>query len=167
MSSDESPGELKQRMMTAAQELSRKVGVRAACEALEVSPATFYRRRQSSSASKPSSGRASSPRALAPKERQTVHDTLNSERFVDQAPTEVYATLLDAGKYLCSVRTMYRILEEHAELRERRDQLRHPELRKAGPSGDGTQPGLVLGHHEASRSHEVGVLPPVRDPGHF
>ena len=64
VSSDESPGELKQRMMTAAQELSRKVGVRAACEALEVSPATFYRRRQSSSASKPSSGRASSPRAL-------------------------------------------------------------------------------------------------------
>ena len=55
-----------------------------------------------------------------------MHDTLNSERFVDQAPTEVYATLLDAGKYLCSVRTMYRILEEHAELRERRDQLRHP-----------------------------------------
>ena len=126
----ESPGELKQRMMTAAQELSRKVGVRAACEALEVSPATFYRRRQSSSASKPSSGRASSPRALAPKERQTVHDTLNSERFVDQAPTEVYATLLDAGKYLCSVRTMYRILEEHAELRERRDQLRHPNYEK-------------------------------------
>ena len=167
VSSDESPGELKQRMMTAAQELSRKVGVRAACEALEVSPATFYRRRQSSSASKPSSGRASSPRALAPKERQTVHDTLNSERFVDQAPTEVYATLLDAGKYLCSVRTMYRILEEHAELRERRDQLRHPNYEKAGPSGDGTQPGLVLGHHEASRSHEVGVLPPVRDPGHF
>ena len=130
MSSDESPGELKQRMMTAAQELSRKVGVRAACEALEVSPATFYRRQQSSSASKPSSGRASSPRALAPKERQTVHDTLNSERFVDQAPTEVYATLLDAGKYLCSVRTMYRILEEHAELRERRDQLRHPNYEK-------------------------------------
>ena len=108
--------------MTAAQELSRKVGVRAACEALGVSPATFYRRRQSFSASKPSSEhRASSPRALAPKERQTVHDTLNSERFVDQAPTEVYATLLDEGQYLCSVRTMYRILEEHAELRERRD----------------------------------------------
>ena len=103
--------------MTAAQELSRKVGVRAACEALGVSPATFYRRRQSFSASKPSSEhRASSPRALAPKERQTVHDTLNSERFVDQAPTEVYATLLDEGQYLCSVRTMYRILEEHAEL---------------------------------------------------
>ncbi len=75
-------------------------------------------------------GMGSSPRALAPKERQTVHDTLNSERFVDQAPTEVYATLLDEGKYLCSVRTMYRILEEHAELRERRDQLRHPNYEK-------------------------------------
>ena len=59
-----------------------------------------------------------------------MHDTLNSERFVDQAPTEVYATLLDAGKYLCSVRTMYRILEEHAELRERRDQLCHPNYEK-------------------------------------
>ena len=59
-----------------------------------------------------------------------MHDTLNSERFVDQAPTEAYATLLDAGKYLCSVRTMYRILEEHAELRERRDQLRHPNYEK-------------------------------------
>ena len=59
-----------------------------------------------------------------------MHDTLNSERFVDQAPTEVYATLLDEGQYLCSVRTMYRILEEHAELRERRDQLRHPNYEK-------------------------------------
>ena len=96
-----------------------------------------------------------------------MHDTLNSERFVDQAPTEVYATLLDAGKYLCSVRTMYRILEEHAELRERRDQLRHPNYEKPVLLATGTQPGLVLGHHEASRSHEVGVLPPVRDPGHF
>ena len=123
-------GVLKKHLLHPELTLSRKVGVRAACEALEVSPATFYRRRQSSSASKPSSGRASSPRALVPKERQTVHDTLNSERFVDQAPTEVYATLLDAGKYLCSVRTMYRILEEHAELRERRDQLRHPNYEK-------------------------------------
>ena len=66
-----------------------------------------------------------------------MHDTLNSERFVDQAPTEVYATLLDAGKYLCSVRTMYRILEEHAELRERRDQLRHPNYEKPVLSATG------------------------------
>ena len=160
MSSDESSGKLKQRMMTAAQELSREVGVRAACEALGVSPATFYRRRESSSASKPSD-RASSPRALAPKERQAVHDTLNSERFVDQAPTEVYATLLDDGKYLCSVRTMYRVLEEHAELRERRDQLRHPDYEK--PVLLATGPNQVWSWdisvpQQAAR--EMGVGPP-------
>ena len=96
-----------------------------------------------------------------------MHDTLNSERFVDQAPTEVYATLLDAGKYLCSVRTMYRIPRGACRAARAARSAPPPELRKAGPSGDGTQPGLVLGHHEASRSHEVGVLPPVRDPGHF
>ena len=51
---------------------------------------------------------------------------LNSERFCDQAPGEVYATLLDEGRYLCSERTMYRILAAHQQVRERRDQLRHP-----------------------------------------
>ena len=73
-----------------------------------------------------------------------MHDTLNSERFVDQAPTEVYATLLDEGQYLCSVRTMYRILEEHAEAARAARSAPPPKLRKAGPSGDGNQPGLVL-----------------------
>jgi len=53
-----------------------------------------------------------------------LHD--NEPRFVDHAPAEVYATLLDAGQYLCSERTMYRLLAAHAEVRERRDQLRHP-----------------------------------------
>jgi len=55
---------------------------------------------------------------------------LHSDRFVDKAPQEVYATLLDEGSYLCSVRTMYRILERHQEVRERRNQLRHPEYIK-------------------------------------
>jgi len=49
-----------------------------------------------------------------------------SSRFVDQAPREVYATLLDEERYLCSWRTMYRILEQNQEVRERRNQLRHP-----------------------------------------
>ena len=98
-----------------------------------------------------------------------MHDTLNSERFVDQAPTEVYATLLDEGKYLCSVRTMYRILEEHAELRERRDQLRHPNYEKPVLLATGANEvwswditkllGPMNGGHL--------VLPPVRDHGHF
>ena len=67
-----------------------------------------------------------SPRALSDEEQSVVRETLNSPRFVDQTPRAVYATLLDAQKCLCSWRTMYRILKEHEEVRERRSQLRHP-----------------------------------------
>lgn len=74
--------------------------------------------------------KAASPRALQPEEKQAVLDILHSERFVDKAPHEVYATLLDEGQYLCSIRTMYRILDEQKEVRERRDQLRHPAYEK-------------------------------------
>jgi len=66
------------------------------------------------------------PRALTAEERQTVLDLLRAPRFADLAPAEVYATLLDEGIYHCSIRTMYRILADHGEVRERRDQLRHP-----------------------------------------
>jgi putative transposase len=59
-----------------------------------------------------------------------VRDMLNSERFADQAPREVYATLMDEGKYLCSWRTMYRILDENQEVQERRNQVRHPNYAK-------------------------------------
>lgn len=71
-----------------------------------------------------------SPRALPSGERADVRQVLNSERFADQPPREVYATLLDEGKYLCSWRTMYRILDENQEVRERRNQLRHPHYTK-------------------------------------
>ncbi len=70
--------------------------------------------------------RRPSPRALTADEQRTVLARLHEPRFVDLAPAEVYATLLDEGAYLCSERTMYRLLAEHAEVRERRDQLRHP-----------------------------------------
>jgi putative transposase len=66
------------------------------------------------------------PRALTAAEKADVRQTLNSQRFADQAPREVYATLLDEDQYLCSVPTMYRILAENREVRERRNQLRHP-----------------------------------------
>jgi len=59
-----------------------------------------------------------------------VLDTLHSERFVDQAPAAVYYTLLDEGVRLCSVRTMYRILDSQDEVRDRRDQLTHPTYKK-------------------------------------
>jgi putative transposase len=66
------------------------------------------------------------PRALGAEEKALVRQTLNGERFADQAPREVYATLLDEGPYLCSVPTMYHILRETREARERRNKLRHP-----------------------------------------
>jgi putative transposase len=111
-------------------------GIKPACEALGASRATHYRR------SRPKFGprrRPSSPRALSADERAQVLETLNSERFGDQAPSEVHAALLDEGRYQCSVRTMYRILEQSTGVRERRDQLRHPhftkpELRAAAPN---------------------------------
>jgi putative transposase len=59
-----------------------------------------------------------------------VLTALNSERFVDQAPAQVVATLLDEDRYLCSERTMYRILATHGQVRERRDQLRHPSYQR-------------------------------------
>ena len=83
--------------------------------------------------------RAPSPRALGPTERQAVLDVLHSPRFVDQSPTEVHATLLDEQTYLCSPRTMYRVLAAAHEVRERRAQARHPayaapELVATGPN---------------------------------
>ena len=66
-------------------------------------------------------------------------DLLHEPRFIDLAPAEVFAILLDEGRYLCSERTMYRILAANQEVRERRDQLRHPryavpELMAVGPN---------------------------------
>lgn len=71
-----------------------------------------------------------SPRALAPAEKEIVRQALNSDRFADQAPREVFATLMDEGTYLCSWRTMYRILDGNKEVRERRNQLHHPNYTK-------------------------------------
>jgi len=113
--------------MAAATELAADVGVRAACDALSLSRATWYRRRSPPTVADP---RPTPARALHEDERKQVLDTLCSERFVDRAPAEVVATLLTEGTWLCSERTMYRILAEHAPVRERRNQLSHPEYVK-------------------------------------
>ena len=115
--------------MNAVGQLREAVGVKAACGALELARSTYYRalHRPPPQAARPW---APSPRALDPEERSTVLEVLHSERFVDRSPAEVYATLLDEERYLCSVRTMYRILEANQEVRERRNQCRHPTYRK-------------------------------------
>jgi len=76
--------------------------------------------------------------ALAPAERQTVLDVLHAPRFVDAAPAEVYATLLDEGRYLASERTMYRLLAAQGETGERRRQLVHPAYAKPELLADGS-----------------------------
>ncbi len=115
--------------MNAALELSGRVGTAPACRALGIARAALYRLRRPQEAV-PKTPRPKPSNALAPQERQTVLETLNSERFMDKAPTEVYATLLDEASYLCSIRTMYRILDAAREVRERRDQARHPDYKK-------------------------------------
>jgi putative transposase len=118
----------REQLIQAVEQLAPQVGVAAACEALGVSRASFYRQQQPSSIEpKP---RPRPTRSLSQAEQQKVLEVLHSERFVDQSPAEVYATLLDEGIYLCSLRTLYRILAEHEEVRERRNQRRHPVYQK-------------------------------------
>ena len=109
----------------AVEELTPVIGTRPACRALGVAPATIYRRRNPP-ARGGSATRRPPARALSMEERQAVFKALDSERFADHAPAQVYATLLDEGRYLCSERTMYRLLHARGAVRERRDQLRHP-----------------------------------------
>ena len=115
--------------MNAIEQLAHKVGVAPACRGLGVPRSTVYRRRKPVSADRRQLPRRS-PRMLSDGERQRVLAVLRSERFVDRAPGEVYATLLDEEIYLCSERTMYRVLADEGEVRERRNQLRHPNYKK-------------------------------------
>ena len=123
---------------TGVSELASVVGTSAACIALAVSRATHYRRTRGRRLGPPAP-RPSPARALSETERTTVLDLLHSDRFVDVAPGAVVATLLDEGTYHASERTMYRILADAQEVRERRDVLRHPayakpELLATGPN---------------------------------
>ena len=112
------------------EELTPMIGTRPACRAVGASPATIYRRRRPPEPKQPRR-RPTPARALSDTERGRVLEVLHSERFVDVSPEETYATLLDEGSYLCSTRTMYRILAaHHGGVRERRDQLTHPPYAK-------------------------------------
>jgi putative transposase len=126
--------------MGMVEDMSLEIPTAPLCEALSVPRATLYRqRRQAATPARESKVRRTPARALNSAERQQVLDVLHSERFVDVAPAEVFATLIDENTYLCSERTMYRILASEDQVRERRDQLRHPhyakpELLATGPN---------------------------------
>ena len=123
--------------MNAVTELSPTVGVFSACAVLGVARASFYRQRPRLG---PAVSRISEPalplqrpapaRSLSPEERASVLAVLHEERFQDRSPAAIQATLLDQGQYLCSTRTIYRILEQEGEAGERRDQLLHPAYHK-------------------------------------
>ena len=115
--------------MSAVREVAPTLGIAPACDALGIPRASFYRHSKPEPLGPPKP-RPRPDRALSTEERMTVLATLHEPRFADQAPAEVYARLLDEDRYLCSERTMYRILEENDEVRERRNQLRHPNYSK-------------------------------------
>ena len=113
--------------MQSVEELSKRIGKRTACATLGIPRSRLYRTR---APRKEQTSPTISPRALSPSEKEAVRKELNSERFQDCAPREVYAALMDEDRYLCSWRSMYRILAENNEVRERRNQLRHPSYAK-------------------------------------
>ncbi len=108
--------------MTAVEEAAVTLGTAPACRASGVPRASLYRGRRPAAVVRP---RPVPPRALEPIERQTVLDLLHT-RFIDQAPAQVHAALLDEGTDVCSPRTMYRLLDAAHEIKERRDQVRRP-----------------------------------------
>lgn len=116
-------------MIETATGLATAIGTQLACRHLGVPRSRYYRSKQP----KPEPSRAKrrrSARALSEQERSEVRLLLNSDRFCDASPRQVYARLLDEGRYVCHWRTMYRILAEHDQVRERRNQLRHPRYKK-------------------------------------
>jgi putative transposase len=108
-----------------AQELSQAVGISRACNALAIPRSRLYPHRSSSPVSRPTPAHA-----FSVEERTAIRAVLNSERFVDRAPRQIYAALLDEGRYLCHWRSMYRILHDFSEVQERRNQRQHPVYRK-------------------------------------
>jgi putative transposase len=148
--------------MATALEHATAVGVVALCMALGLSRATLHRRKSGRAAlaaegatatptaivevaddgaARSGTKRRTQHRALSNEERTLVLAVLHEPRFCDLSPAEVYATLLDEKRYLCSERTMYRILDDNREVRERRAQLRHPAY--AAPQLLATRPNEV------------------------
>lgn len=116
-------------MRAATEALATQIPVSRACDALAFPRSSLYRTRRPPVKEEPAT-RPRPARALKPQEKETVRDLLNSKRFCDRSPYQVYATLLDEGHYYCSISTMCRILREHNEVQERRNQRRHPSYSK-------------------------------------
>jgi len=122
--------------MHAVETVHAELGVKASCTALGLPRATWYRAHRTTA---PAPARKPSPRALSSAERQEVFDLAHDQRFADLALPQIHAITLDEGRYICSQRTMYRVLDSRGEVRERRDQVTRPmyakpELLATGPN---------------------------------
>jgi putative transposase len=117
-------------MIKTVKEYAPVFGIAPTCRALDINRISVYRSIKKDKYPPVKALRPTPKRALSKAERQKVLDTMHEDRFIDMAPHEIYATLLEEGKYLCSIRTMYRILAKNNEVRERRNQLRHPAYQK-------------------------------------
>lgn len=113
-------------MRSATEALAKKIPVSRACAVLDYPRSSLYQQRRPAG-KKARRPRPAPPRTLSAEEKTGVLAALDSERFQDQAPHQVYGTLLDEGVYYCSVSTMYRILRANNQVRERRHQRQHPE----------------------------------------
>ena len=139
-------------------ELTPIVGTRPACRALgrgagDRVPAAYRRRRDQAARPRPTPARA-----MDASERARVLDVLHGDRFVDSSPAEVYATLLDEGTYLCSERTMYRLLAGAPRAGAGAARPAHPSrLRAAGAARDRAERAVELGHFEVEGPGEVDV----------
>lgn len=126
-------------MIENTKELAPQVGVAPVCRALGLPRASVYRAWEAQQNPPVQAPRPTPARALSQDEREAVLEVMHEPRFVDQPPAQVYATLLDEGRYLCAARTMYRILDAAGEVKERRNQREHPvyakpELLATGPN---------------------------------
>jgi len=127
--------------MQNAQQMAKEMPITQVCQALKLPRSSFYRKRQGQNRRK-TVVRTKPARALSEAEQENVRDILNSDRFQDKSPYQVYATLLDEEqRYLCSISSMYRILDKHDEVRERRKQRQHPHYVK--PELLATQPNQL------------------------
>jgi putative transposase len=129
--------------------LGAVVGIERACDALSLPRATYYRSVAEPQPAAPpvetppveTLSQQKHPRALTAEQKQRILEACASERFIDCAPAHIHAALLDAGEYIGSVRTIYRVLSEDAPLRDRRNQRRHP--KRSAPELVATGPNRV------------------------
>lgn len=125
--------------MSIIEQHRQQIGTLSLCQALEIPKASFYRQQTRKAATPLVVTRKRPEHALSEAEQQTVLATLHEPCFVDLAPPQVYTQLLEQGQYLCSIRTMYRLLAANDEVRERRAVVSHPvytkpELLATGPN---------------------------------